>query len=117
MAEFLTQPERFVQFIAYAETHQPVGLVEASIRRDHVNGTGSSPVAFLEGLYVAPTHRRRGMARSLVATVAAWAVSCGCQEFASDAALENGLSHRVHRSLGFTETERVVYFRKALPRK
>lgn len=117
MGEFLARPESFVQFVAYAESHEPVGLVEASLRNDYVNGTESSPVAFLEGLYVTPTHRRRGVARRLVAAVAEWAVSRGCREFASDAALQNELSHAVHRSLGFVETERVVYFRKALSAK
>jgi aminoglycoside 6'-N-acetyltransferase I len=117
MAEFLAQPERFVQFVAYTEAHQPIGFVEASLRSDYVNGTSSSPVAFLEGLYVAPTHRCRGVARRLVAAVSEWATMRGCHEFASDAALDNELSHRVHRSLGFVETERVVYFRKALAPK
>ena len=117
MGRFLTQPERFVQLVAYAESPQPVGLVEASLREDYVNGTENSPVAFLEGLYVTPTHRRQGVARRLVAAVAEWAAARGCYEFASDAALENELSHAVHRSLGFVETERVVYFRKALSAK
>jgi aminoglycoside 6'-N-acetyltransferase I len=117
MGEFLARPESFVQFVAYAESHEPVGLVEASLRNGYVNGTESSPLAFLEGLYVTPTHRRRGVARRLVAAVAEWAVSRGCREFASDAALQNELSHAVHRSLGFVETERVVYFRKALSAK
>ena len=31
-----------------------------------------------------------------------------------DARLENEPSHAMHRSLGFSETERVVFFRKAL---
>lgn len=117
MAEFLAQPERFTQFIAYTEERQPIGFIEAALRRDYVNGTESSPVAFLEGIYVVPTHRRQGVARSLVAAVAEWAVKRGCKEFASDAALDNELSHQMHRSLGFVETERVVYFRKALPAK
>ncbi len=39
-----------------------VGFVEASKRVDYVNGTSSSPVAFLEGLYVAPESRRKGVA-------------------------------------------------------
>lgn len=59
MAEFLAQPERSAQFIAYAEERQPIGLVEAALRYDYVNGTESSPIAFLEDIYVAPTHRCR----------------------------------------------------------
>ncbi len=115
MAEFLSKPERFAQFVAYDGSSKAVGFIEASIRCDYVNGTESSPVGFLEGIYVLPSHRRRGVARALLAAASDWAASQGVREFASDAALENDLSHTVHRALGFVETERVVYFRKVLP--
>jgi len=114
MAEFLLDSQRFVQFVALDGAQRPVAFVEASLRADYVNGTESSPVAFLEGLYVLPEHRRQGVARALVAAVTAWGVSRGCRELASDALLENKASHAVHEALGFAETERVVYFRKAL---
>ncbi|MEO8629344.1 MAG: aminoglycoside 6'-N-acetyltransferase [Betaproteobacteria bacterium] len=117
MTGFLTQPERFVQFVAYAKRCEPVGFVEASVRNDYVNGTSSSLVAFVEGLYVVPAHRRRGVARSLIAAASAWALSRGYLELASDAELQNDVRRSVHRSLGFAETERVVYFRKALGAK
>ena len=114
MASFLAEPQRFAQFIYYVEPDVPAGFVEAALRYDYVNGTESSPVAFLEGIFVLPAHRRQGIAGRLVAAVERWAISRGCREFASDAALVNELSHAVHRSLGFRETERVVYFRKLL---
>jgi aminoglycoside 6'-N-acetyltransferase I len=114
IAGFIGQPERFAQFVAYDEAHHAVGFVEASIRNDYVNGTASSPVAFLEGIYVIAQLRRLGIARALTDTVSRWAISRGVLELASDAALENELSHKVHRALGFMETERVVYFRKTL---
>jgi aminoglycoside 6'-N-acetyltransferase I len=79
-----------------------------------VNGAQSSPVGFLEGLYVVPRARRNGVARALVAEVGRWARDFGCSELASDAALANAASHAVHRALGFEETERVVFFRKQL---
>ena len=87
-----------------------VGFVEASKRIDYVNGTNSSPVVFLEGLYVEPDARRNGVARALVAAVDGWAASQGCTQLASDSPLENVAAHAVHRALGFAETERVVYF-------
>jgi len=91
-----------------------IGFVEASKRVDYVNGTSSSPVAFLEGLYVEPTSRRKGVARALVEAVEAWAATEGCTELASDSPLENSAAHAAHYALGFEETERVVYFRKAV---
>jgi aminoglycoside 6'-N-acetyltransferase I len=91
-----------------------VGFVEASKRVDYVNGTSSSPVAFLEGLYVVPASRRQGVARALVQSVVQWALAEGCSELASDSLLDNSTAHAAHRALRFEETERVVYFRRGL---
>ena len=114
MARFLAEPSRYAQFVAYASGGEPVGLAEAAIRSDYVNGTSSSPAGFLEGLYVVPPARRRGVARALVSEVSAWARAAGCSELASDALLENSAGHAVHRALGFAQTERVVFFRRSL---
>jgi aminoglycoside 6'-N-acetyltransferase I len=114
MASLVGQPERYAQFIAYSASHEAIGLAEAAIRSDHVNGTESSPVAFLEGLYVVPQARRKGVAAVLVEAACEWARRAGCREIASDAVLENAISHVVHRALGFEETERVVFFRRKL---
>jgi aminoglycoside 6'-N-acetyltransferase I len=114
MQSFLDEPGKFAQFVALDPDGAPAGFVEASLRSDYVNGTDSSPVAFLEGLYVAPQYRRQGVGRALVAAVAAWGRAKGCTELASDALLENRASHAMHRALGFEETERVVFFRKPL---
>jgi GNAT superfamily N-acetyltransferase len=100
--------------LAVDDAGAAVGFVEGSIRTDYVNGTRSSPVAFLEGLYVVPESRRLGIARALVESVAEWARSSGCTELASDSLLDNRFGHAAHRALGFEETERVVYFRRAL---
>jgi len=91
-----------------------VGFVEASKRVDYVNGTSSSPVAFLEGLYVVSESRHQGVARALVESVVKWAMAEGCSELASDSLLDNSAAHAAHRALGFEETERVVYFRRGL---
>ena len=100
--------------IALNTEGEPAGFVEATLRTDCVNGCETSPVAFLEGIYVEPWARRQGVARELVAEVERWALAQGCREFASDALLDSETSHRMHRGLGFRETERVVYFRKVL---
>lgn len=91
-----------------------VGLAEASLRHDYVNGTKSSPVGFLEAWSVHPDWRGRGIGRRLLGAVDAWARGQGCSELASDALLDNEASHRVHRACGFRETERVVYFVREL---
>jgi aminoglycoside 6'-N-acetyltransferase I len=110
MAVLLGQPTRYAQFVACDEARAPLGFIEVSLRSDYVNGTESSPVGFVEGVYVMPNRRRAGIARALFTSAAEWARSRGCRELASDALLENTLSHAVHEKLGFRETERVVYF-------
>ena len=114
MQELCAQAGRYAQFLAYSDVGEPQGLVEVALRSDYVNGTESSPVGFLEGLYVDPAFRRQGIAALLVNTAEQWAKERGCSEMASDALLENTASHAMHAALGFAETERVVYFRKPL---
>jgi aminoglycoside 6'-N-acetyltransferase I len=114
MAIALAQPERFLQLMMYSGDRVPIGLIEGSIRADYVNGTETSPVGFVEGVYVAPEWRRKGIARQLFESIGDWARARGCRELASDALLENVASQRAHAALGFRETERVVYFVKSL---
>jgi aminoglycoside 6'-N-acetyltransferase I len=114
MALFAAAPERYAQFIARSDERDAVGFVETSIRTEYVNGTATTPVAFLEGLYVVPGARRQGVASLLVRTVAAWAKRMGCSELASDTQLDNTVSQAVHVALGFDETERVVYYNMIL---
>ena len=91
--------------------------LEATLRRDYVNGCTTSPVGFLEGIYVHPDWRKLGTARLLCNAVEDWAVGLGCSELASDTDLRNGVSQQMHRALGFEETERVVFYRKQLTRE
>ena len=108
----LERSDRTVAYLAFDAGGAAVGFVEATLRHDYVNGTDGSPVGFLEGLYVVPAQRRRGVGRALVAAVEDWTRGRGCAELASDALLDNAASHAAHAAYGFEETERVVYFRK-----
>ena len=102
-----------VGFLAI-EDGKAIGFAEAALRRAGVNGCDTLNVAFLEGIWVDPVHRRRGIARALIGAAETWARRIGCTEFGSDALLENTQGHIMHRALGFEETERIVYFRKKL---
>lgn len=110
----LARPDNEAAFIARSNKGEAIAFAEASLRRDHVNGCSTSPVGFLEGLYVDPAFRHRGIARELCRLVEQWAAGRGCTEFASDVLLDNEASQRAHEALGFEETDRVVYYRKAL---
>jgi aminoglycoside 6'-N-acetyltransferase I len=111
---FLSESGDAVAFIARNAANEAVGFAEATLRRDYVNGCSSSPVLFLEGIYIRPVDRRKGIARLLCNAVADWGKSLGCVEFGSDAPIENSASHALHTALGFEETQRVVFFRKPL---
>ncbi|MBB2196054.1 GNAT family N-acetyltransferase [Gluconacetobacter sp. 1c LMG 22058] len=102
-----------VAFLAVAG-RDVCGFAEAALRHDYVNGCTTSPVAFVEGLYVSPDWRLHGVARLLIDRVVTWARGLGCAEIASDADVSNTDSHAMHAALGFAETERVVFFRRSL---
>jgi aminoglycoside 6'-N-acetyltransferase I len=106
--------DRFATFVAVTDAGDVCGFVEAALRHDYVNGCETSPVAFVEGIFVRAEHRGANIGRALCAAVEAWGRTRGCSELASDALLENSDSHAFHRAVGFAETERVVYFRKGL---
>ncbi|MDI7860808.1 GNAT family N-acetyltransferase [Rhizobiaceae bacterium n13] len=114
MEACLANPDRQAAFLCEDDAGVVAGFAEASLRSDYVNGCETSPVAFLEGIFVLPSYRRRGVARALVIAVERWAMSHSCRELASDTDLANLTSQSLHASLGFEETERVVYFRKEL---
>ena len=103
---------RFGVFVAERDG-ELAGFVEARLR-PYADGCETSPVGFIEGWYVVPEQRRRGIGRSLVAAAERWARSKGCTEMASDALLENADSHRAHERLGYAEVEKRVAFRKDL---
>lgn len=90
------------------------GFAEVSVRSDHVEGTAHSPVPYLEGWYVAPAFRGRGVGRALIEYVEAWARARGFTELASDAEIENLRSIRLHGLLGFREVGTSVHFVKPL---
>ena len=107
-------PVRHAAFLCRGDSGGAIGFAEASLRTDYVNGCGPGPVAFLEGIYVRPEHRRQGAARRLCAAVEKWALEQGRGELASDVEWQNRIGQAVHQELGFTETERVVFYRKQL---
>ncbi len=108
----LEPPASSCVLLAFAPDGDAIGFAEAKLRHDYVNGTETSPVGFLEGWYVVPEWRGRGVGRALVAAVEAWTRGCGCSELASDVLLGNDAGLAAHAACGFEETERVAYFRK-----
>lgn len=89
------------------------GYVEVG-ERPYAEGCDSSPVGYVESWWVDEDLRGRGIGRALIAAAEGWARARGRTEIASDALLDNPVSHAAHRALGFLEVERIVCFRKPL---
>jgi aminoglycoside 6'-N-acetyltransferase I len=90
-----------------------LGFAEVSIR-PYAEDCVTDRVGFLEGWYVEPATRRRGIGRALVEAAQDWARGQGCSEFASDAVADNVESARAHLALGFSDAGLVRCFRKDL---
>lgn len=111
-ADTIAKPEAAF-FLAYAE-NVPIGFAQCQLRHDYVEGTDSSPVGYLEGIYVAEEYRKQGVAKALLTVCESWANEKGCTEFASDCELDNTQSLRFHLNVGFEEANRIICFTKKL---
>ena len=111
LTEYIASPESAV--FACREGDRFVGAALCCLRHDYVEGCETSPVGYLEGVYVEESHRLAGTARALVGQCEQWAKSKGCREFASDCELTNKASLAFHLSLGFTEENRIICFKAA----
>ena len=109
----LADSENAACFLA-SEQGRAVGFAQCQLRHDYVEGTKTSPVGYLEGVFVEAAFRRKGCAGRLLAACEAWARERGCAEFASDCELGNADSLRFHLRAGFAEANRIICFRKDL---
>ena len=89
-------------------------FAQCQLRHDYVEGCETSPVGYLEGIFVRKPLRCRGVARALLERCQAWAREKGCREFASDCELSNEESLRFHLAMGFEEAGRIICFIKRL---
>lgn len=98
-------------FIVHIDTAQePVGMLELSLR-NIVDGCVSSPVAYIEGLYVKEPWQNKGFGKQMIAYAKRWGLEQGCRELAVDTELDNEKPQVYYARLGFEETYRVVQFR------
>jgi aminoglycoside 6'-N-acetyltransferase I len=115
MAAFLARHDAAV-FIAVRPDDSVCGFVEVGAR-SIADGCSTSPVGYIEAWYVDPDVRRAGYGRALLEAAEAWAVEQGYREMASDALLDNDVSHEAHRRSGYVEVDRVITYRKPLPER
>jgi aminoglycoside 6'-N-acetyltransferase I len=102
-----------VVFIAERPDGSACGFVEVGTR-PYADGCETSPVPYIEAWYVDPDVRRSGYGRALLTAAETWARRAGYSEIASDALLDNVVSHQAHLRSGYEEVERIVQYRKVL---
>lgn len=92
----------------------PVGFAQCQLRNDYVEGTDTSPVGYLEGIFVKEDYRHKGYAKDLLGECEKWAKLQGCKEFASDCEINNIDSFNFHKAMNFEEANRIICFTKKL---
>ena len=100
-------------FLKYVDD-EPVGFAYCQLRTDYVEGTDSSPVGYLEGIYIDERFRHLGFAGELLIACETWARDKQCIEFASDCERGNTDSYGWHMASGFAEAGRSIHFRRDL---
>ncbi|NNE71232.1 MAG: GNAT family N-acetyltransferase [Rhodothermales bacterium] len=92
---------------------QARGFAEVALR-NLVDGCLTSPVGYLEAIYVDPAARGHGLGKQLLDAAKDWSREQGCTEFATDSDLKDVDAQQFHLANGFSETYRIVQFRMDL---
>lgn len=110
---YLSTPDTTPIFLCVNEVNQPIGFLEGSIR-PNAEGCRSDKVGYVEGWFVKKELRGTGIGADLMRAFFVWCLDQGIYEVGSDTWLWNEDSIKAHAAMGFTETERLVHFRKNL---
>ena len=89
----LTKEQAFI----YKLDNEYIAFINPSIRTDYVEGSNSSPVGFVERIYVKPEYRNKGIAKKLIAKGEEWVKSKGYTQMGSDVEMDNGISYKIHQ--------------------
>lgn len=103
----------WIVFVAEDASGRVLGFTELSVR-PYAEGCRSNRVAYLEGWFVRPESRGRGVGRALIVACEQWGRAHECTEFASDADACNHTGQAAHLAVGFADAGLVRCFRKDL---
>ena len=92
---------------------RPGAFISFSLR-PWAEGCMSEPVPYVEGWWVDPDLRRRGVGRALMDAVVQWCREHGYRELGSDVEPGNAVSLGAHSAMGFEPTLQVQFLRKRL---
>jgi aminoglycoside 6'-N-acetyltransferase I len=100
-------------FVAERAEGSLAGFISLSLR-PWAEGCESVPVPYIEGWWVEPDVRHRGVGRLLMRAAEEWCRANGFTELGSDVEVHNDASLRAHEALGFEPTLRLQFFRRRL---
>lgn len=91
------------------------GFIETSIK-PHDDDCESEPVGHIEGWYIDQDLRNKGLGKRLMNDAEKWVVTKGCKEIVCEAQLDNEISIKSYKALGYIEIfrEAEVKFKKVL---
>ena len=101
-----------VVFYIAEDKNKVVAFAQFGLRFDYVEGTTSSPVGYIEGVYVQKEYRNMKIAAKMVKLGEQWAKQKGCLQMASDCELTNVGSYNFHNKIGYSEANKIVCFKK-----
>jgi len=87
-----------------------IWYINMSLRTDYVEGAETSPVWYIEEIFVQPQYRLQGIAKQLLEHGKKWIQARWCTEIWSDTWLDNTDSQEFHEALSFEEEERLVHY-------
>jgi aminoglycoside 6'-N-acetyltransferase I len=111
LAHYAPGADRTAAFVARRAGGGLGGFVEVSLR-EYAEGCDTSPVGFIEGWFVDPDLRSRGVGRALVRAAERWALERGCTEMGSDTEAGNVGSQGAHGALGYASRAMVAFWKK-----
>lgn len=95
------------------EGRRLVGFIEMSIR-ERAQGCRDNRVAYVEGWYVEPGARRRGIGRALLRAAESWGKGKNCRVLGSDTVMGDADGSNARLACGFAEVERLICYRKII---
>ena len=113
MDAMCSDSERFAVFVVPGPNDRLLGFLEVSIREIIDEGCIFKHIGYIEGWYVEPDWRRKGIGGELVKAAEEWASGKGVTEMGSDTGIEDIVSQKAHQALGYQEQDRLILYRKA----
>jgi len=108
MEQIFARSDWYCYFLKIDED-QIIGLVELS-SRNIVDGCLSSPVAYIEGLYLKKKYRDKGLGKEAIEIIKNWCKENDFSELGADTELKNIKAQKFFKSVGFHESYRIVEF-------